>query len=187
MNMGMVLGIPFINKVKRVMVFDHFQRPDSTSLGKANTGHTWQIVGVSGEIKNKTYISFSSGSIVSVNVGKSDYRVSSEISQVAGGTLGLAFRIKDYQNYYAVRIYQRNLEVFKFTGAGNVTLIGSYNGPFEGLKHVMVEVKVNTIKAFVDQKLLLTITDNDLMGIFNVGFRGGGTDSFAKNIFVEEL
>jgi hypothetical protein len=186
MNMGIAIGIPFQSKVRRILAKDSFNRADSSTLGNAETGQVWETLLGIPQIKNKT-LTVIETIIIRINAGRSDYRVSADISQVAGGSLGLAVRIKDIQNYYAIRIYQRSIELYKFSGAGNVTLLGSYNGTYEGQKNIMVEVKGNTIKAFVNQQRIFTITDNDLMGFVGVGFRGAGIDSYAKNFLVEEL
>jgi hypothetical protein len=180
-NIGIALGISFINRVKKLIAFDNFNRPDSSSLGVSPSGHLWG--GVGGEIKNKSYMSFGGG-VSYINVGKSDYVVSTDMNQIGSGNLGLAIRIKDGANFYTLRIYQQKLEIYKFTPSA--TLIGSYDGGWSGLVNVKVEAKGNTMKAYVNNVLVLTITDNDLLTFTQVGYRGGGESSFAKNLVVED-
>jgi hypothetical protein len=186
MNIGMVLGIPFINKIRRLLARDTFNRPDSTSLGKADTGQTWEMLYGIYEIKNKQLIcQGSSNTIGCLNVNKTDYRVISEIFTTANTTLGFAFRIIDKDRFYACRVYQGNLEVYKFNGA--TTLIGNYNTVGYGLKTLMIEVVGSTFKCYVNNQLLLTIVDSDLANTSKVGFRGSGVEGYAKNITVEGI
>jgi hypothetical protein len=183
-NIGIALGIPFISKVKKVLARDTFNRPDSTVLGKADTGHTWEQLSGGHEVKNKQLISVGGG-VVALSVNKTNYRAMSDIYNISG-TLSLAFRVVDKDTYYFCRLYTNALEVYKFVG-GVATRIGNYGGLGNGLVDITVEVVGSTFKCYLNKQLLLTVVDNDLATSTNVGFRGGGSESYAKNITVEEL
>ncbi|MFF2449378.1 hypothetical protein ACFVSW_20250 [Neobacillus sp. NPDC058068] len=186
MNIGIALGIPFISKVKKILARDTFNRADSPVLGKADTGQTWeQLYGVY-EVKTKqVYAPGSSASIAGLNVGKPNYRIISDIYSTSNTTLGLAFRIVDKDTFYACRVYQMNLEIYKFNGA--TTLLGNFNGVGYGLKTLKIEVVGSTFKCYINNQLVLTVNDSDLANANKVGFRGAGVESYAKNIIVEEI
>jgi hypothetical protein len=175
---------------KSVLVQDGFNRANivsSTSLGKADTGQTWEIMAGTFEINNGVVYARSAGlNIAQVDTSITSYRVSTDVS--ADAYLGVGFRIVDSANHYTCRYTGGGLEIYKLL-AGTPTLIGSFSKAISGVRNVMIETNGSTIKAYLNGELLLTVSDNSLPNTTKAGIRSSGDTGtiYLDNFRVEEI
>ena len=180
MIIGVAVGVPFANVKNKLIVLDKFDRADSTSsLGKADTGQSWQAIsGTWGISSNRAYVTADGTDMFAIlDAGISDGEVSVLISGTVDYDARLSFRIADVNNWFIVDY-----------GAGCFRLVRKLNGAYTELasytaiRPSQFEVKAvldgQLIKIFIDGVQRMSVTDSNHQTVTKHGI--GGEKSSAR-------
>lgn len=157
--------------VPTVIVSDSFNRANNTtSLGNADTGQTWQYSAINnatvpplsiGINNNSAYNSVTQDILAIIDAGISDCIVSMRISTL-GAYEKLIWRFKDYSNFYWAEDSGANLLVFVMVN-GTRTQLGSLSRPVAG-QTLKVVLNGGTHQVYLDNALVQTISDSSVVG-----------------------
>lgn len=137
--------------------FADFNGPDSAvSVPPANTGQVWQTLGaaVYGISANMMYrVAGTSGRAIKYqDIGLADCVIKGRvIVDSLNGQGGVAFRIKDINNFLYARIESDSVVIYKFEKDAGSTLAAYWAEPGSFTEHeITLELKGPSIKLFVD-------------------------------------
>jgi hypothetical protein len=185
-----------------VLVSDSFNRADSTTLGIADTGQSWQSLGtgIFGISSNQAYQSTTGAdSLVYIDTTQTDVKTSVVIA-VNQGQPGVFFRIVDANNLFRALRVSGTLYLQKKT-SGTITTISTKTLAYVTNEKLSVISKSDgTIEVYVNDVLQISATDNTYVtstkqgfgvGSANVGTRwdtfqiedlGGGTNTSITSV-----
>lgn len=176
MNIGIAIGIPFQNKIKKILLKDSFNRADiPNSLGAAETGQMWVgNVGTWGVINNKAYSSSDiNQDFVSVDLGVSNFSYGCVISFDTTSIsiyrlMHIVFRTLDVNNHLLVEVFN-----------GFIRLYRCVSGSYTLLSQTPMTTTSNT-----DYALTISCTGNNIGVYVNGGLKinytlSGGDTSFS--------
>lgn len=160
------------------VALDKFDRPNSTTLGTADTGQPWLNDEGSFSIssgKAKAAVSEFGNAKNYLDAGTSNIEASVDVSWHAYA--GLHFRYKDGNNYLMARINNNSLALTKFDGT-SVTL-GTY--AFAPVAGTVYRLKVlangTSIRVYLDGVERISVTESAFLTEKKVGFRVSNNDS----------
>lgn len=178
--------------VKRAIVSDGFNRPDSTNaLGNTDTGNAWEIVsgdwGISG---NAAYTSVASAStsLAVVESGVSDGELSVTISAgITNARNRLIFRYTNVDNFLYVVTTTTGYALSK-RQAGSISTIGNYDITLVNGDVLKVVMRGSSIKLYINGLLGIDATNtfNTTATMHGLGIYNSTLARF-DNFKVEEL
>jgi len=178
-------------------IHDYFNREDSSILGVSDTGQTWVQIQGALSIRNNTAKASATAMNSSesmINSGLVDYNISVDFNYVSGNTTTLSFRSagSSSNNKMFVQLTYSNM-VMRRNIAGAVVTVGTYARTFSsGTYNVRVNVKGNVFTVYVDDVLVLTVTDDNALknytgvGLYTYSYNAVPTASF-NNFKVEPI
>lgn len=185
---------------KNYLIQDGFNRADNASLGKADTGQTWQYYGQFGISQGKAICSANNTGPEAkayISTGRTDYAFTCDL--IWGGTAGCNVGILGrwdtvtVGNFYYVGINPngQTIDFYKNSGGGGTwTLVGQYTlNAVAGVPYTLkVTFKGSSIKVYLSGALILTATDSSFSGQY-IAIRNGGIDLNGKwdNVLVEAI
>jgi hypothetical protein len=192
MRAGIGVGIPFSNPKPKLIAFDSFNRADAATLGKADTGQTWeQLIGASVVSISGGQAFLSGGATENVSVldtKAANYEIGVTVSNLLNNA-GIVFRIKSSGQYYLLRLLasSKGIELLRngteSTAGAFVSLVsktaineiaaGSTNRIKVVCNGAKMEAYLNGVKQF-------EIDDNTFSSYTKVGFRSGSSDYTTK-------
>lgn len=173
---------------KRVIVRDSFDRADSnTTLGQADTGQTWQYLGVGGTpvwgiSGNKAYnVTISNYAKAFIESYLSDCIVSGRINYVATAETGFLLRGKDATNWVQVTLAPTGVLVKKYV-VNAYTVLATYSfTPVDGQYYKIEAImKKEKIQIKLDGTTILVVYETFNMNETKHGLRVF-TSSLAAN------
>jgi hypothetical protein len=141
-------------------IYDSFDRPDSPTLGVADSGHPWQVLyGTAGISGGRAFSpSGTWGSRAVVESYRSDGRVEARMSEHAGGNFGLQIRADAAGNGLAVVPDVSNgiLNVYRIQQGATSLLAWTYAQGLANGALIAAEFSGETIRVFVNGVLRMT-------------------------------
>lgn len=153
-----------------VVVSDTFDRVDSTSLGTAETGQTWQnLSGVWGISGNQAYLTAnnSTGTAL-VDAGTADCQIQVTYAGTFASSVKVVARCSDINNQI---VFNADGTISRIQ-AGTWTLLGTTTIPKSG-DIIKMTLKGNDITVQVNDSEPLTVTDSFNNTVTKHGFRAG--------------
>jgi hypothetical protein len=171
-----------------IIVQDSFNRVDSTSsLGNAETGQAWSIVGeaTAGITNNQAYFSSLSGTanyrFAVVDTGVQEYEVELKITDLVNIS-NVCFRVLSLTDFFMVRYNSSGAKYELYKRVANVfTLLGSYSGAAVNDVIKVSNYSNGQIDVYINGVLRITATDTDLITNTNCGF--GNYSDFGSGKF----
>jgi hypothetical protein len=172
-----------------IIVQDSFNRANNTtSLGVADTGQTWETSGNWGIESNKAYQNTNANSQYAViQSNYSDCIVSADITWNNNG--GFAARFVDSSNYFLYRITINKLQLYRILGGGTTLLseyaFASVSGQVYNLK---IKFEGSSIIGYLDGIERINVTDTNHQTGTKHGLRQNSiTSDRYDNFLVESL
>jgi len=158
------VGIGLFNqnfKKSNMLVYDSFNRTDNTTtLGKADSGQTWETwSGTWGIASNQAYISSgTSNSKVAIESGSSDCVITLKNSLQSAGNR-ILFRGVETNNHYQFQTESSQFRIYKNEG-GVSTMLGSNSTIIPSSGDILkVVLSGSSIKCFVNDNLVFDISN----------------------------
>ncbi|NRG30707.1 hypothetical protein [Niallia circulans] len=190
MIIGMGIGVSDKGyaEVDKIIVYDSFDRANSNKLGISDTGQTWQeLSGSWGIIDNQAYLpSGGSNSRAAIESNVSDGQISVEQTTTAPGSR-ILFRLTDITNHFSFQSESNHFRLYRFDSSGT-NLLGSNNTVIPKNNDVLkVILKDNSIKCYVNNELIFSVTDNFNKAATRHGLMANGTTARFDNFKVEAV
>lgn len=177
------------------LIQDSFNRPDNTTgLGVADNGQTWEILAGQWQIKsNQAFLQSSTNSIAVIESGESNVQI--EVDRIAKSNNndgGIILRLQDSLNYLAFyyKSWDGSAQFFKTVNGQQTTLAGNqYITPtLETPYRLKVIANGNTVQCYIDDVLQFTLTDTPFQNATKHGLRRYENNSEAfDNFLVQTL
>lgn len=167
-----------------VIVRDTFNRSNSTSLGNADTGQSWNLLpllpsgSVFGTNGSQAYIATTRGATdaVIIDSGISDGIITVDTPAKIPQTR-VFFRAQDFNNTFVISLDATQVLVYRWLSTGNTTLVtlGTYNA--STVYHVKVVMNGSSIQIFFNNNTTadISFTDTNLKTITTHGIGGYNT------------
>lgn len=175
MNIGNAIGVPFSSAKSKLIVYDSFNRPDnSNSLGKTDTGQTWEVLSATwGIVNNQAYCPSPSASNDSFAVISTEADCAVEVTLALYGiSMRVGFRVSDKNNGFILNCEVGKAHLYRRNN-GAFTSIGSYGLQWKSGDKVKIVLKGASIKVHVNDIEVLSVTDS-----FNINVKKHGLGNY---------
>lgn len=167
----MLFGLIGADKPNKTIVYDSFNRVDSaSSLGVADTGQAWNVIGGTWGIDGgKAYCAATGSNNVVINAGISDGILTVKLPSVAKGAERVTFRWYNSANRLSLWVDTDKYALYKNV-SNEETLLGSYSVVPQNNDVIKIEANGSLIKVYLNDLKIFEVTESANIANTNWGF-----------------